>query len=659
MSAVLAEAAVARVERRPGALGQFTRNRVAVFGAVLFGVIAVIALLAPVLPLANPDHTDLANRMAPPFSRHALLGTDQLGRDMLSRVVWGTRVSLVVGVVAAFLAATIGSTIGILAAYYGRFVDIALMRGIDMLMAFPYLLLALAIVAALGPSLTHAMIAIVIVNVPFFARSVRGVTVGMRRADFMAAARLSGQSSAQIIAFELFPNVLPVVVVTASTSIGWMILETAGLSFLGLGAQPPMADLGGMLGDGRNLLEVAPHVATIPGIAILLIAVGVNLLGDGVRDILDPRLKSGGLARIRPATEVASRADRMARLPQTGRAEGALLELRGLETRFRIGRSVWQAVNQVDMVVHPGEAIGIVGESGSGKTVTALSILGLVASPPGRIEGGEILFNGEDLLGLQTPRLRAIRGDRIAYVFQDPLTTLNPVQPVGAQVVEALRAHQRLGRKQAWDKAVALLDSVGIPEPGEKAHAYPHEMSGGQRQRIGIAMALANQPDLIVADEPTTALDVTTQARVLKLLADLRRQNAAAMIFISHDFGVVSELCDRIYVMYGGRVVESGRVQDVLNRPAHPYTARLLACVPRIGQGRHRVVPIPGLPPPTNALPNGCAFAPRCSLAIAACRSGEIELGTVGPEHSARCLRSALVLAEGVEGAGAADGGVA
>jgi peptide/nickel transport system permease protein len=648
MSGVTAEVSPARVDSRPGALGQFTRNRVAVFGAALIGVIAVIALLAPVLPLADPDHTDLANRMAPPFSHHALLGTDQLGRDMLSRLVWGTRVSLLVGVVAAVIAATIGSTIGIIAAYYGRFIDTALMRGIDMLMAFPYLLLALAIVAALGPSLTHAMIAIVIVNVPFFARTVRGTTVGLRRADFMAAARLSGQSSARIIAFELFPNVLPVVVVTASTSIGWMILETAGLSFLGLGAQPPMADLGGMLGDGRNLLEVAPHVATIPGIAILLIAVGVNLLGDGVRDILDPRLKSGGLARIRPATEVAPRAERLARLPPEGQEPGALLQLRGLDTRFRIGRSVWNAVSGVDMVVRPGEAIGIVGESGSGKTVTALSILGLVASPPGRIEGGEILFNGEDLLSLPAERLRAIRGDRIAYVFQDPLTTLNPLQTVGAQVMEAIRTHQRLRGKDAWARAVALLDAVGIPEPAQKARTYPHELSGGQRQRIGIAMALANQPDLVVADEPTTALDVTTQARVLKLLAELRRQNDAAMIFISHDFGVVAELCDRVYVMYGGRVVESGPVRDVLQRPAHPYTARLLACVPRIGQGRHSIQPIPGLPPPTNALPPGCAFAPRCTLAIAACRSGDIALAVVGPDHAARCLRSALVLAEDV-----------
>jgi peptide/nickel transport system permease protein len=389
-----------------------------------------------------------------------------------------------------------------------------------------------------------------------------------------------------------------------------------------------------MLGDGRNLLNVAPHVATVPGAAILLIAIGVNLLGDGMRDLLDPRLKSGGLARTHATTAVAPADERRGRLRQAGREAGALLQLRGLSTRFRVGSTVWNAVDGVEMVVRPGE--------------TALSIAGLVASPPGRIDAGEILFRGEDLLGVSRNRLRAIRGDRIAYIFQDPLTTLNPLHPVGTQVVEAIRSHRRVGRKAAWHQAVALLESVGIPDPAQKARAYPHELSGGQRQRIGIAMALANHPDLVVADEPTTALDVTTQARVLKLLSALRRQNDAAMIFISHDFGVVAELCDRVYVMYAGRVVESGPVRDVLERPAHPYTARLLACVPRMGHGRQAVVPIPGLPPATNALPPGCAFAPRCPLAEPACRSGDIPLMQVDATHASRCIRTALVLAEGV-----------
>ena len=217
-----------------------------------------------------------------------------------------------------------------------------------------------------------------------------------------------------------------------------------------------------------------------------------------------------------------------------------------------------------------------------------------------------------------------VRGGRIAYVFQDPQTTLNPLIPVGDQVAETIRRHQGVNRAEAMRRTVALFESVSIPSAAEKARAYPHEMSGGQRQRVGIAMALANDPELIIADEPTTALDVTTQAQVLKLLNDLRSDRGAALMFISHDFGVVAALCDRVHVMYAGRVVESGPVRTVLQRPRHPYTQRLLACVPELGSRDRRVAPIPGLPPSTDALPPGCAFAPRCHLAIAACSVGEI-----------------------------------
>ena len=627
------------VSRRPGALRRLTQNPVVSVGLAVLVAIVAIVLLAPILPLADPNVAAVAERLHPPFTPGHVLGTDQLGRDMLSRLIWGTRVSLAVGIAAALTAALIGSTIGLLAAFYGRLADMLLMRGIDILMAFPYLLLALAIVAALGPGLLNAMIAIIVVNIPFFARTVRGATLSLVNADFMAAARLSGRSDLGIMLAELFPNVLPTIVITISTTVGWMILETAGLSFLGLGAQPPQADLGGMLGDGRNLIQVAPHVATIPGLVILLLAIGINLVGDGIRDVLDPRLKSGGVARTYPATAVAPPDRRRGRLSRAAPDADAVLHVRGLATHFTIGSDVYRAVGGVDFAVRPGEAVGIVGESGSGKTVTALSLLRLVATPPGMIVAGEILYRGEDMVGAPLRRLQDVRGDRVAYVFQDPLTTLNPLIPVGEQIAESLRRHRGLGRADAARRAVALMDAVKIPNAAARTNAYPHELSGGQRQRIGIAMALANDPEIIVADEPTTALDVTTQAQVIKLLNDLRRSHGAALVFISHDFGVIAELCDTVHVMYGGRIVESGTVADVLAAPAHPYTQRLLACVPELGRPERPIRPISGLPPPTNALPPGCAFAPRCDLATAACRAGEIAPVTVSDGHWACCVR--------------------
>jgi peptide/nickel transport system permease protein len=366
---------------RPTAWRLLTQNRVALFGLALLGAIVVVVLAAPILSLPDPAVTDVANRLRPPFTAGHALGTDQVGRDILSRLIWGTRLSLTVGVTAALTAATIGSAIGLVAAFYGGLTDTLLMRGIDMLMAFPYLLLALAIVAALGPGLFNAMLAIIVVNIPFFARGVRGGTLSIVHADFMAAARLSGLSDARIVATELFPNVLPGIVIGVSATIGWMILETAGLSFLGLGAQPPQADLGGMIGEGRNLIQVAPHVATIPGLVILFLAIGINLVGDGLRDVLDPKLKSGGLARVHARTAAAPRAERQRRLAPPGGEARRPLAVRELETHFAIGRQIYLAVNGVSFAVGPGEAVGLVGESGSGKTVTALSIAGLVATP--------------------------------------------------------------------------------------------------------------------------------------------------------------------------------------------------------------------------------------------------------------------------------------
>jgi len=605
------------------------RNRMAMIGALVIAVILCIALVTPILPLQDPDIIATADRFMRPFSEGHLLGTDHLGRDLLSRLLWGTRLSLAVGISAALIAATIGSAIGITAGYFGGHTDNIIMRIVDMLMAFPYILLALAIVAALGPGLMNALIAVALVNIPFFARNIRGVTVGLAGREFVDAAKLVGMGHTRIILTEILPNVLPVIIIAMSTTIGWMILETAGLSFLGLGSQPPQADLGSMLGEARSALITSPHTSIVPGIVIFLIVMSINLLGDGVRDALDPRLRSGALSRPRAMTRIERKGD----IPKSN---SKLLAIQELETQFQIEKRTYKAVNKVSLCVQPGECLGVIGESGSGKSVTALSVMGLVASPPGVITGGAVRFKGDDLLSTSYESMREKRGNRVAYIFQDPLSTLHPLYTVGDQLIEAIQSHHAITRQDARARAVKLFHDVRIPNAESRVDNYPHEMSGGMRQRVGIAMALANDPDVIIADEPTTALDVTVQAQILSLLDDLRRDRGLAIIFITHDFGVVAQLCDRVAVMYAGQIVEEAPTKSVLETPAHPYTKRLIACVPELGQGRRVLAAIPGLPPMVDSLPEGCAFAARCDKAQDVCSRGGLQLAGAAP-RSVRC----------------------
>ncbi|CCN45489.1 putative ABC-type dipeptide/oligopeptide/nickel transport system, permease/ATP-binding components [Vibrio nigripulchritudo MADA3029] len=593
------------------------RNPLTAIALIVFGFLILLVCLTPWLGLQNPDATNTANKFLPVFSPNHFLGTDHLGRDLFSRLMWGTQLSLLVGISASIGAAVIGSAIGIVAGYFGGRVDNLFMRTVDMLMAFPYILLALAIVAALGPGLMNALIAVVAVNIPFFARNIRGVTVGIAHKEFIDAARLAGMSHFKIILFEVLPNVIPIIVVAMSTTIGWMILETAGLSFLGLGSQPPQADLGSMLGEARNALISYPHASVVPGLMIFLIVICVNLLGDGIRDALDPRLKSGALSRPAAATKV-NLEEPNAATPDHPR--DALLSVSGLHTRFYIGQRVYKASNGVSFHIKAGECLGIVGESGSGKSVTALSIMGLIPSPPGVITGGSIQMGGEELIGMPYQRLRQLRGDKVAYIFQDPLSTLHPLLKIGEQLTEAILVHHSISKSQARKKAIDLMEAVHIPNAAERINAYPHELSGGMRQRIAIAMALINDPELIIADEPTTALDVTVQGQILALLDELRRERGVAILFITHDFGVVSQLCDRVAVMYAGEIVEEGSTQNVLALPKHPYTHRLIQCVPELGRGKTQLHAIEGLPPLTSDLPIGCNFAARCSKATETCR---------------------------------------
>ncbi|MEI7969406.1 MAG: ABC transporter ATP-binding protein [Betaproteobacteria bacterium] len=324
-----------------------------------------------------------------------------------------------------------------------------------------------------------------------------------------------------------------------------------------------------------------------------------------------------------------------------------LLEVRNLQTHF-IGRgTVAKAVDGVSFGIDAGETLALVGESGCGKSVTAFSILRLVADPPGRIVGGEILFEGRDLRTLTDAQMRAVRGDRIAMIFQEPMTSLNPVFTVGDQIAESIVLHRRVSRRAAAGRALELLDLVGIPEPRRRLDEYPHRLSGGMRQRVMIAMALACEPALLIADEPTTALDVTIQAQILDLLDTLKARTGMAVLLITHDLGVVAQHAQRVAVMYAGRVVEQGSTAELFARPLHPYTRGLLASIPRADSAAERLAEIPGLVPSLTDMPPGCAFAPRCARALARCRAEVPELEQQGAGRAVACF-AAVEEASGV-----------
>lgn len=327
-----------------------------------------------------------------------------------------------------------------------------------------------------------------------------------------------------------------------------------------------------------------------------------------------------------------------------------ILDVRNLQTHFFTDRGVVKAVDGVSFQLFPGETVGVVGESGCGKSMTAASIMRLV-NHPGRIVGGEIRFLGEDIVRKSERDMRRLRGNKMAMIFQDPLTTLNPVLKVGRQVTESIRIHSAgISRKEAWERGIELLEKVGIPAPEARMRAYPHEMSGGMRQRVMIAIALACNPVLLLADEPTTALDVTIQAQILELMQQIKEETGTSILLITHDFGVVSEFCDRVIVMYAGKVVEQAPLNELLDNPRHPYTQGLLASIPRLGDKSHKVKPIKGIVPELHDLPAGCNFCTRCPLADDYCRQVEPDLEEIASDHFVACHKVELTAA-GAKGA--------
>jgi len=571
---------------------------------------AILALIGPWIAPHDPLAQNFAATLKPPSSEY-WFGTDELGRDVFSRVVTGARTSLGIGVGGVLLAFLIGVPIGVLAAWRGGRIDFLLMRAVDVMLSFPDIVFALAVVAVLGANTQNVILAVALVSVPVFARTSRAVTLTTMAEPYVEGSISLGCSSTRVVLRHILPNIAGVLLTLASLLFASTLLTASGLGFLGLGTQPPNPEWGTMLGESRSYIRSHPHLATFTGLFLAVSALGFNLLGEALRSVYDPsaQKKGGAGAWMSGAKGIARRLTEAGQTPAT-----APIETRDLRVCYLTGGKPLEVVRGVTLKVEAGRTLAIVGESGSGKSTLLRAIATLM--PPGRavISGGSVLVAGKDVAELDTRQIRTLRQQKIGVVFQDASSALNPVLTIGDQICEAIRCGTRMSSEEARTRAVSLLEDVNISDPVKRLSMYPHQFSGGMKQRIIIAMALAQDPEILLADEPTSALDVTIQQQILSLLRQMQRKRGMAMLLVTHDLGLVARYADDVGVMYAGRIVEAGTVRDVFRDPAHPYTKALRQSAPAATAptGGRLLPAIPGEPPNIGLLPAGCAFRPRC-----------------------------------------------
>ena len=628
-------------------------SRIAVIFLVLLGVLAVCApLLAPFGPLAT------GTPVQPPSAEH-WMGTDAIGRDIFSRVAHGARSSLLIGLAATGAALLAAAVIGSIAATGAKLLSEVVMRVLDVVMSFPGIALAAVFVAVFGNSLPVLVFAIGFLYVPQLARVVRANVLAQFGEDYVAASQVMGASTAWILLKHVARNCIAPIMVFATVLVADAIVLEASLSFINAGVQPPNPSWGNILSDGKQLLLSGYWWPTFfPGLMILLTTLALNILSEGLTDAMaSPRVTvkvdveadekaleeqagdaaAGSTGREEPEvlgttdeettqrllreSLSALRAAELARPERigTGRDVPPLLDVQDLRVSFPEAHGEVDILDGVSFQVCPGETMGLVGESGSGKSVASLAVMGLL--PRTARISGKVLLDGQDLLALPPTRINALRGHEIAMIYQDALSSLNPSMLIRAQMAQ-------LTRRGGTRSAEELLELVGL-EPQRMLSSYPHELSGGQRQRVLIAMALTRDPKLVIADEPTTALDVTVQKQVVDLLNRLREELGFAMVFVSHDLALVSQLADRVTVMYAGQVMEQGSTRELLIDPRHEYTRGLLGSVLSIEAGAERLHQVPGTVPSPRDFAGGDRFAPR-SLSPSADPSARPHLVTTG-----------------------------
>jgi oligopeptide/dipeptide ABC transporter ATP-binding protein len=594
------------------------------FAATLLTVaVLVLAVVAPILWTDDANAVDTGNILAGPSADH-WAGTDNLGRDIFYRTLVATRLSIELALAATVIAVVVGLILGTASFVLGRRSGRLLNAGVNIAVAFPGILLALFFAVILGVGATGAVFAIGLAGAPGMARLTRTLVASVSARDYVDAARVAGVGRMRILLRHVLPNISEPLVVNATIGAGGALLSFSALSFLGLGVQQPSYDWGRLLNDGVASIYINPAAALAPGAAVIVAGLAINLFGESVAKALGVGV-IGGIRLPSTAAAVETPAPVDESHPST---DDVVLDVRDLEVVFPGPTGPIRPVRGVSFAVRRGEAVGVVGESGSGKSLTALAVSRLVGDP-GRVDASCLELLGTDLRTADTKAQRQLLGTSLAMVFQDPMTSFNPTRRMGGQLAEVARHHQGMDRKSALARAVDRMRAVRITEPERRAHQYPHEFSGGMRQRAMIGMGLMGSPALIIADEPTTALDVTVQQQVLDLLAAIREADDVALVLISHDVTVVGQVCDRVMVMYAGRIVEDLPAAELTTGSRHPYTRALVAAVPDMDTDLDApLAVIPGRPVDPADVPIGCAYAARCPLASARCRTEDPPLET-------------------------------
>ncbi|MGW3650483.1 dipeptide/oligopeptide/nickel ABC transporter permease/ATP-binding protein [Streptomyces sp. NPDC000878] len=563
----------AAIPKRDRLLRRTLRDPVAVGCLVVLALVILASLAAPLLTDYAPDHSVLSDTLAPMSGTHPL-GGDGVGRDVLSRLLYGGRTSLLGGTLAALVAFLVGGPLGLVSGFYRGWFDAVAGWLINVIMAVPAIIVMLVVMAAVSQDLNVAMVVLGVIMAPMVFRLIRASVVSVREELYVDAARVSGLGDPRIMRRHILPVVIAPSVIQATQLFAVAIGIQAGLSFLGLG-KSSQASWGAMLNDGFTNVYTTPTLLVWPGLAMGVTILAASLLGNAVRDALGTT-ETRVVRRRRPAPRKSA-----AGVPSPS---DRLLTVEGLRISYpRPGGSGGSdgsggdkiVVDGVSLTVERGEVLGLVGESGSGKSQTAFAVLGLLPNEA-EVTADQMAFTGKELLGVSRAALNALRGRGIGYVPQEPMSNLDPCFRIGSQLVEPMRKHLGISRGEARARALELLARVGIPDPERVFKSYPHQVSGGMAQRVLIAGAVSCDPQLLIADEPTTALDVTVQAEVLDLMRSLQQEREMGMILVTHDFGVVADICDRVAVMQSGRIVETAPVEKIFASPEHAYTRMLL-----------------------------------------------------------------------------------